>query len=67
MNFTNCVEDGTQLFKYSREMYYYHVHTVIFSMGNVTAMTEHQKVKSQPTQMQSNLIFWAHYHQDYFL
>jgi hypothetical protein len=43
MNFTNCVEDGTQLFKYSREICYYHVSTIIFSMGNVTAMSEHQK------------------------
>jgi hypothetical protein len=55
MNFTNCVEDGTQLFKYSREICYYHVSTIIFSMGNVTAMSEHQG-KLQPTQMQRKLI-----------
>ena len=44
MNFANHIEDGTQLFKYIREICYYHIPTIIFSMGNVTAMTEHQKV-----------------------
>ena len=43
MNFANHIEDGIQLFKYSRNICYYHVQTIIFSMGNVTAMPEYQK------------------------
>ena len=46
-------------FKYSRNICYYHVPTIIFSMGNVIAMPKYPKKKSQPTQMYRNLIYWG--------
>ena len=62
MNFTNCVEDGTQLFKYSREICYYHVTTIIFSMGNVTAMSKHQKGSYNLLRCRGNYSLVAYYH-----
>ncbi|MGB0004786.1 MAG: hypothetical protein WBP74_09035, partial [Nitrososphaeraceae archaeon] len=66
-NFVNRIEDGIQLFKYSRDICYYHVLTIIIFYVKCNCYELTPKGKSQLTQMQRNLIFWAHYHQDYFL
>jgi hypothetical protein len=60
MNFTNHIEDCTQLFKYSRNICYYHVQTIIFSMGNVTAMPNTKKeVTTYSDAQESNLLGYS--------
>ena len=56
MNFANRVEDIIQLIKYSRDICYYHVQTILFSMSNVTAMSEHQKGSHNLDAKESNLL-----------